>query len=52
MTYQIRTGQDALGRPATLLETSQQISLGTIGDRFALKRELAEDEQDPTVRRP
>jgi hypothetical protein len=47
LAYEIRAGQDVVGKPATLLEVSQQISRGTIGDRFALKRELAEDEQDP-----
>jgi hypothetical protein len=44
LAYQIHAGQDILGRPATLLEVHQPISLGTIGDRFALSRELAKDE--------
>jgi hypothetical protein len=52
LAYQITEGQDSFRRPATLLEFDQPISLGTIGDRFAFKRELAEDEQDPTTRRP
>ena len=51
LTYKIRAGQDVLGRPATLLEAGQPISPGTIGDRFALERELAGDEQDPAARR-
>jgi len=52
LAYEIRAGQDVLRRPATLLHVDQPISLGTIGDRFALKRELAENEQDPTTRSP
>lgn len=52
LTYQITTGQDSLKRSATLLELDQPISLGTVGDRFAFKRELREDEQDPTTRSP
>jgi hypothetical protein len=31
-----------------VLQFDQPISLGTIGKRFAFKRELAEHEQDPT----
>jgi hypothetical protein len=50
LTYEIHPGEDALGRPATLLEASQPIRPGTIGDRFAFKRELTEDEQDPAAR--
>jgi hypothetical protein len=52
LAYQITPGQDSLKRPATLLELNQPISLGTIGDRFAFKRQLTEDEQDPTACRP
>jgi hypothetical protein len=52
LIYAIRPGQDVFGRPATLLNVDHPISLGTIGDRFALKRELLEDEQDPTTRNP
>jgi hypothetical protein len=52
LAYNIRAGQDLLGRPATLLDVDQPISLGTIGDRFAFERELAENEQDPTTRSP
>jgi len=51
LTYEIRQGQDVLGRPATLLETGQPISLGTVGSRFAFERELAGDERDPVARR-
>lgn len=50
LTYQIRQGQDVLGRPATLLETGEPISLGTVGSRFAFERELAGDERDPVAR--
>jgi len=52
LTYEIRPGQDALKAPAKLLQFDKPISLGTIGDRFAFKHELGEDEQDPTTRRP
>jgi hypothetical protein len=52
VAYEIRAGQDAFGRPATLFEVGQPISRGTIGDRFAFKRELAVDEQDPAGRGP
>jgi len=52
LTYQIAAGQNALHKPATVLQLDQPISLGTIGDRFAFRRELAEDEQDPTTRSP
>jgi hypothetical protein len=49
LRYEVRAGQDVFGRPATLLEADQRISRGTIGDRFAFKRGLAGDEQDPTT---
>ncbi len=52
LAYEIRAGQDAARRPATLLELDQPVSMGTIGDRFAFKRELAEAEHDPTTRSP
>jgi len=51
LTYEIRHGQDVLGRPAVLLETGQPISLGTVGSRFAFERELAGNEQDRVARR-
>jgi hypothetical protein len=51
LAYEIRQGQDVLGRPAVLLETGQPISLGTVGSRFAFERELAGDEQDRVARR-
>jgi hypothetical protein len=35
-----------------LLQFDKPVSLGAIGDRFAFKRELGEDEQDPTTRSP
>jgi hypothetical protein len=50
LTYKIRQGQSVWGRPATLLETGQPISRGTIGSRFAFERDLAGDERDPVVR--
>jgi hypothetical protein len=51
LTYEIRQGQDVLGRPALLLETGQPVSLGTVGSRFAFERELAGNEQDRVARR-
>jgi len=50
LAYKIAAGRDILNRPATLLELDQRVSVGTIGDRFARIRELAEDEHDPTTR--
>jgi hypothetical protein len=50
LTYEIRRGQDVLGRPVTLLETGQPVSLGAAGSRFAFERDLAEDERDPVAR--
>jgi hypothetical protein len=52
LAYQIRPGHDVLGRPATLLETGQPVSPGTIGDRFVRTRDLAHDEHDPAFPRP
>ena len=52
LAYQIIEGQNALRKPATLLRLDQQISVGTIGDRFAFKRQLADTEHDPTTRSP
>jgi len=52
LTYQITAGQNALHKPAAVLQLEQPIRLGTIGDRFAFKRTLAENEQDPTTRSP
>ena len=52
LRYQITEGRNALREPATVLELDQPITLGTIGDRFAFRRELAENEQDPTTRSP
>jgi hypothetical protein len=49
LSYQIGAGQDALRVPVTLLQFDRRLIVGTIGDRFALKRKLAEDEQDPTT---
>jgi hypothetical protein len=50
--YQITAGQDSLKRSATLLQLDQPISVGTVGDRFAFKRHLAQTEHDPTTRSP
>jgi hypothetical protein len=52
LTYQIAAGQNELHKPATVLQLDQPISPGTIGDRFAFKRELADNERDPTTRNP
>lgn len=52
LAYQIAAGQDAFKRPATLLKLDKPIRLGTIGDWFALKRELTEHEQDPATSSP
>ena len=49
MAYEIRAGQDVVGRSATLFGGGQRISQGAIGDRFARKRELVEGEQDPVA---
>ena len=51
LIYEIRQGEDVLGRPATLLETDQPISLGTVGRRFAFERELVGNEHDRLARR-
>jgi len=50
VAYEIRAGQDLFGTPATLLEADRPISRGTIGNRFALKRDLADGEQNPADR--
>jgi hypothetical protein len=50
LAYEITAGHNAFRDPATLLRFDQKISVGTIGDRFAFKRELVRDEQDPTIR--
>jgi hypothetical protein len=42
-------GQNVLHKPATVLQLDQPISLGTVGDRFSFKRELGDQEQDPTT---
>jgi len=52
LSYQISEGQNALRKPAMLLKLGQQISVGTIGDRFAFKRELADTDHDPTTTSP
>ena len=48
LAYEVAAGQNLFRKPAMLLELDQPISLGTIDTRFALQRELAEDEHDPT----
>lgn len=52
LRYEIRAGQDVFGSPATLLEADRPVSRGTIGARFAFKRGLAGDEQDPAAGSP
>lgn len=49
MTYRITAGRNVYGDLATVLELDQPINIGTIGDRFAFKRELAPEDQDPTT---
>jgi hypothetical protein len=49
LTYDLTTGQNVLGEPATLLTVNRPIVIGTIGERFAFRRELAQTEEDPTV---
>jgi hypothetical protein len=52
LAYEITEAQNILRKPATLLQLDRQISMGTIGDRFAFKRDLASTEHDPTTRSP
>jgi hypothetical protein len=52
LAYEITAGQNLYRKPATLLQFDQQISIGTIGNRFTYKRELAQTEYDPTTRSP
>jgi len=47
LAYEIIAGQNATGDPATLLQFDQSVIRGVVGDRFALKRELAINERDP-----
>lgn len=49
ITYRVTEVQDVFRRPATLLILNRPIAAGTIGDRFAFKRDLAEADQDPTI---
>lgn len=48
LTYEVAAGQNLFSKPATLLALGRPISPGTIGARFALQRELADDDHDPT----
>jgi hypothetical protein len=52
VTYKTTPGHNVFGKPATLLELDKEVSPGTIGDRFALKRQLTDNEHDPASRRP
>jgi hypothetical protein len=52
LVYEITAGQNVFRKPATLLKLDQPIRLGTIGDRFALERDLAEGERDPAISSP
>jgi hypothetical protein len=49
LAYKVRAGHDLFGTPATLFEADRPISQGTIGNRFARKRDLADGEQDPVA---
>jgi hypothetical protein len=49
LTYEVTTGHTVFRESATLLVLSRPIVIGTIGDRFAFKRELAQTDQDPTI---
>lgn len=51
VTYQIMPGNTLSGEPATLLELGKRLRLSTIGDRFALKRQLGDGEHDPVSSR-
>lgn len=52
VTYQTIPGHNVFGKPATVLELDKEVSPGTIGDKFALKHLLGDDEGDPVSRRP
>jgi hypothetical protein len=52
VTYKTTPGHNVFGKPATLLELDKEVSPGTIGDRFALKHQLTDNEHDPASRRP
>jgi hypothetical protein len=52
MGYEVRDGDDAAGRPVTLLGFDQALVFGVTGDLFALERELAEGEVDPASESP
>jgi hypothetical protein len=52
VTYEVTPGQNVFREPATLLRLDRPISVATIGDQFAFKRQLAETDHDPTSRGP
>ncbi len=48
VAYDIKSGRDILGRPATLLEfEGVDARSGLMGDRFGRQRDLAPDERNP-----
>jgi hypothetical protein len=52
VAYEVTSGQNVFHKPATLLTLDRPISIATIGDKFAFKRQLAETDHDPTTRGP
>lgn len=51
-TYQTSPGRNLYGEPATLLRLDKALRPGTIGDKFALRRPLSDDERDPVSDEP
>jgi len=47
LVYTIGPGNDAYGKPATLLSFDQPLIRGVTTDRFTLERQLADNERDP-----
>jgi hypothetical protein len=47
LAYQITAGHDAASKAATLLEFDEPVVQGVIGNRFALERQLGDNEDDP-----
>ena len=52
VAYEVTSGQNVFRKPATPLRLDRPISVATIGDVFAFKRQLAETDHDPTTRSP
>ncbi len=45
--YEITAGRNVFGDPATVLQFDRHVLRGVSSNRFALQRELADDERDP-----